>query len=785
MKMKKIEKSVKIGGRELTLSTGHVAGQASSAIMATYGETVCLITIVAAPMREDIGYFPLSVEYKEKLFAGGRIKGSRWVKRDGKPTDDEILTARLIDRFIRPLFPKEYEMDVQVIATVLSHDMENSPDMLAGVAVSAALAASSIPWNGPAGIVKVGLKGDDFITNPKVSELEESDMELIVSSTKESIVMIEAGAREVTESKMLEGIAHGAKECKKLVKFINDFAKAVGAKKEIVKEEKPNKSLQEKVKELSKDNLKDLIAKMATKEAGYGDYNEVKKAIRDSVAEEDKSGAGAIFDELFNAELRKAMLSGKRPDGRKIDEIRNLSCEIEVLPRTHGSAIFNRGQTQALTVATIGAPSLEQLIETAEGEESRRYIHHYSMPPYSVGETGRIGFPKRREIGHGALAERALMPVIPSKDEFPYTIQVVTEILSSNGSTSMASACASTLSLMDAGVPIKAPVAGIAMGIIIGSDPTSPKASKGQAKNYKVLTDISGIEDGGGDMDFKVAGTKDGVTALQMDVKTLKLTLPMLKDAVAQAKKARTQILKVMIDVIDKPKSKVSVHAPKIKIIKIDKEKIGQVIGPGGKIIKAIIADTGAQVDVSDDGSINVSSVSGDSVNAAIERIEGLTKEVQAGEIYEGEVKRIQSFGAFVEVLPGKDGLVHVSDMSEDFVKDPSDFVKIGDKLKVRVKEVDQMGRINLSMLLDKEADERKRASQPRPSDSRERNFRSSPRPQRSFGGRNDRSSFSRGRSDRPQGGRSQGPRDRSSGGPHFPTSRYLNDNNSKKGFSR
>lgn len=766
--MKKIEKSVKIGGRELTLSTGHVAGQASSAIMVSYGETVCLVTVVAAPMREDLGYFPLQVEYKEKLFAGGRIKGSRWVKRDGKPTDDEILTARLIDRFIRPLFPKDYEMDVQVIVTVLSIDMENSPDMPAAVAVSAALAASSIPWNGPAGIIKIGLKGDDFISNPKVSELEESAMELVISSTKESIVMIEAGANEVTESKILEGIAYGQKECQKLISFINDFAKAVGAKKEIVKTEKPNKSLQKKVKELSKNNLGDLIAKMATKEAGYGDYNQVKAAIRDSVSDEDKSQVGAIFDELFNSQLRKVMLSGKRPDGRKLDEIRDLSCQIEVLPRTHGSAIFNRGQTQALTITTVGAPSLEQLIETAEGEETKRYIHHYSMPPFSVGETGRIGFPKRREIGHGALAERALMPVIPSKDEFPYTIHVVTEILSSNGSTSMAATCGSTLSLMDAGVPIKTPVAGIAMGLIMEGD-----------KKYKILTDISGIEDGGGDMDFKVAGTQDGITALQMDVKTLRLTLPMLEDALQQAKKARDQILKTITAVIAKPKSSVSVYAPKIKIIKIDKEKIGEVIGPGGRIIKAIIAETGAQVDVSDDGSINVSSASEEGVNAAIERIEALTKEVQAGEIYEGEVKRIQSFGAFVEVLPGKDGLVHVSDMSEEFVKDPSEVVKIGDKVKVRVKEIDQMGRINLSMLLDEKADERKRARQPR--QSGERSFHSSSRPQGRFGGRDDRPRFSRGRFDR-SGGRSQEPRERSKG-PHFPTSRYLND--SKKGFSR
>ncbi|MGB6839238.1 MAG: polyribonucleotide nucleotidyltransferase, partial [Microgenomates group bacterium] len=499
--MKKIEKSIDLGGRKLTLSTGHIAQQANAAVMASYGETVVLATVVASKLKEDIGYFPLFVEYQERLYAGGRIKGSRWVKREGRPSDDDVLTARLIDRSIRPLFSKAYKKEVQVIITVLSVDLENGPDMVAGVAVSAALAASSIPWNGPVAMVKVGKKGKIHSTNPVDSELESSEMELVVSTIKDAIIMVEAGSKEVPEKEMLAGIKYAQEEGKKIIELIKDFAKEVGVKKEIVADEKKNLALQKKIKELAGDKMKDLIKKLSTKEVGYGDYDEIRNAVLESLNEEERESAGKIFDELFSAEVRKMILAGKRSDGRKPEEIRALSAEVGVLPRTHGSAIFNRGQTQALSVATLGAPSLEQSIESAEGEETKRYMHHYAMPPYSVGETGRVGYPSRREIGHGALAEKALLPVIPSEDSFPYTIRVVTEILSSNGSTSMASTCGSTLSLMDAGVPIKAPVAGIAMGLVIGDE-----------KNYVVLSDITGLEDGSGDMDFKIAGTEDGIT---------------------------------------------------------------------------------------------------------------------------------------------------------------------------------------------------------------------------------------------------------------------------------
>jgi len=742
--MKKIEKSMDLGGRKLTLSTGQLAQHATSAVLATHGETVVLATVVASELKESIGYFPLFVEYQQRLYAGGRIKGSRWVKRDGRPSDDDVLVARLIDRSIRPLFPKNYKKEVQVIITVLSVDLETSPDMVAGLAVSAALTSSSIPWGGPVSMLKAGLKDNKFIINPTKQDIQESEMELVSSVTKDAIVMIEAKSKIVSEKKMLEGIEFIQKESKKVIALVNDFAKAVGKKKEVLLEVKKNPTLEKKIEKLAGSTIKDLIKNMAVMKAGYSDFDAAKKAVMDSAEEEEKEEYGRIFQDLFTNEIRSLILAGKRPDGRKSDELRDLSAEVGILPRTHGSALFNRGQTQALSIATLGSSSLEQLIESAEGEKSKRYIHHYSMPPYSVGETGRVGFPSRREVGHGALAENALLPVIPSKEEFPYTIRVATEILGSNGSSSMASTCGSTLSLMDAGVPIKAPVAGIAMGLIIESE-----------KKNVVLTDIVGMEDGNGDMDFKVAGTKDGITALQLDVKTLKLTASILGKAFKQAKEARLKILEVMMKAISESREKVSTYAPKIKVIKIDPTKIGEIIGPGGKMIRKIIAETGAQVDVEDDGSVSLSGTKEEEVAAAIERIENLTKEVAAGEIYEGEVKRIQQFGAFVEVLPGKDGLVHVSDMSKDFVKDPSDVVKVGDKVQVRVKEIDNLGRINLSMLLD---GDKEKSTDSKPSYRKPNNDFDRKRPS------------SRGRST-----------DKKSSGPHFPTSRYLEDK--KKNF--
>ncbi len=759
--MKKVEHTFEVAGKKFTLSTGHVAGQATGAVIATYGETVILATVVSAPMRAPLDYFPLSVEYQERLYAGGRIKGSRWVKREGRPLDEEILTGRLIDRSIRPLFPKEYSgKEVQMMITLLSVDMENSPEITAAVAASAVLSISPIPWNGPIGVVRIGRVDGKFIVNPITEELEKSDLDLVVSSTEKAIVMIESGGSEIPEDEMLSAIEMAQKEGKAIIKEINKFASSVNVTKISLEKEKNDEGVAKKVKSLANDEIKKLVAQMATKEAGYSIYDEVKNAIKanfDDISEKEK--AGKYFDSLFKDEVRKLILSGKRPDGRKHDEIRPLSAEVGFLPRTHGSAVFNRGQTQALSIATLGAPSLGQTIESAEGEETKRYMHHYSMPPYSVGETGRVGSPSRREIGHGALAERALLPVIPSEDEFPYAIRVVTEILSSNGSTSMASTCGSTLSLMDAGVPIKAPVAGIAMGLIVESE-----------KEFAVLTDIVGLEDGNGDMDFKVAGTEKGITALQLDVKTLNLTVGILKEAFKKARDARINILSVMNSAISAPRPAVSKYAPKIRIIKIDPAKIGELIGPGGKVIKGIISRTGAQVDVDDEGNVFISAIDSAEVEKAITEIENIFKEPAAGEIYDGTVKRIQPFGAFVEILPGKEGMVHVSDMSDDFVNNPSDIVKIGDQIKVRVKEVDELGRVNLSMLLDH--DKPKNGNGDRPQGGQER--RSNTGGYSGSGGYRRSYDRSYNRGDRRQGSSRFSPRSGSGGGPHFPTSRLL-----------
>ncbi len=735
--MKKIEKTIDLGGRNLTLTTGTLAEQASSAVLAKYGDTVVLATVVASENDTVLDYFPLTVDYQERLYAGGRIKGSRWVKREGRPTDDEILSARLIDRSIRPLFPKTYKKDVQVIVTVLSVDLENDPTIPSAIAVSAALSSSPIPWDGPVSILKVGMKDSSYFINPLVSEMIYSDMDLIVSCSKKAIVMLEAGAKEVSEEKILEGIKFAQEESKKVISFIEDFAKEVNNKKLAVPEDLITEDIKKKVKKLTNDRLDDLVKSFVELEGGQSIW-EVKKAVMAEFDEKEQKIAGEALEKILKEKVRKDILSGKRPDGRKLDEIRQITCEVGVLPRTHGSAIFKRGQTQVLNVATLGAPSLSQLIETAEGEETKRYIHHYSMPPFASGEVGRVGSPSRREIGHGALAERALEPVIPSEEVFPYAIRLVSEVMSSNGSTSMASTCGSTLSLMDAGVPITSPVSGIAMGLIIEND-----------KKFVVMSDIMGLEDFMGDMDFKVTGTKDGVTAIQLDVKTLNLSIEILEEALKQAKKGRAHILDIMLKTIKTPREKVSTFAPKIQVVKVPVEKIGEVIGPGGKTIKRIIAETGAQVEVNNDGSVNISGIDAEAVNKAVSEVEALVKEVKSGEIYTGEVKRIQPFGAFVEILPGKDGLVHISDMSEGFVKNPEDVVKIGDKVEVRVKEVDNLGRINLSMLLD-------------PSKDKEKN-----QPVRRFNDHNNGKRF---------------PDRTKSSGPHFPTSRFLGN---KKGFSR
>jgi polyribonucleotide nucleotidyltransferase len=709
--MKIISKKIEIGGKELSLEVGRFAGQANAAVLGRYGDTMILATVVSSSLREELDYFPLFVEYIERLYAGGRIKGSRWVKREGRPSDEATRTARLIDRSVRPLFPKNYRQEVQVIITVLSADGENDPDIPAICATSAALAISDIPWEGPVGAVRVGVvprNGEEaFIVNPTYQDLEYSEMDLILSGTEETVVMIEGGAKSVPEGTILRGFEFAQKETVKVIQLIKELQKAVGQKKQLVKEEKLDAILAKKIeKEIGKD-LEKLITAWATKEGLSESVEELVAALTEKYEEEKKSTIVKIVDELIKKKIRTGILEkGKRPDGRKPDQIRPLEIDVGILPRTHGSAMFARGNTQVLTVTTLGSPSLEQLIEGMTGEETKRYIHHYSMPPFSVGETGRLGWPSRREIGHGALAEKALEPMIPPEEKFPYTIRLVSEVMSSNGSTSMAAVCGSTLSLMDAGVPIKAPVAGLAMGLVL---------EKGKAV---ILSDILGMEDFHGDMDFKIAGTREGVTALQMDVKSHQLTLEIVKKAMAQSLKGRIYILDEMLKVLPASRAQISKFAPKVSVLHIPVERIGEVIGPGGKIIREIISKTGAAVDVEDDGTVNISGVDRKAVDQAIAWIEGLTREVKVDEVFEGTVKRIQPFGAFVEISPGKEGLVHVSQMSSQYVANPNDLVSLGQKVKVRVREIDDMGRINLSMLF---GDDAKLSRRPPPARSRPR----------------------------------------------------------------
>jgi polyribonucleotide nucleotidyltransferase len=711
--MNKTSVSTEIAGKTLTLETGELAQQATSSVFARLGDTVVLVTVVEGG-KTELDYFPLSVDYVERLYAGGKIKGSRWVKREGRPSDEAILAGRLIDRSIRPLFPKEFKNEVQIIITVLSVDGENDPDILAINGVSAALAMSRIPWNGPIAAVRMGYIKENgnaaaILINPTTSELELSQLDIVASQSKDKTLMIEAGAKQVTEDVLVASIEKAHVETKKIIGLIEELVKKVGVKKlEVAKDA----SLYEMLGVLDKtykEDVHNLIASRVNRESGGDDmedlvskiYDDLKMANPSEDALADKKVIVKAIEMAMFKLIRKDVLEKKkRADGRKMDEIRPISASVSILPRTHGSAIFSRGITQALSIVTLGSPKMELLIESAEGEEVKRYIHHYSGLPYSFGQTGRVGTPSRREIGHGALAERALEAVIPSQEVFPYTIRVVSEVLSQNGSSSMASTCGSTLALMDAGVPILKPVAGISIGMMSDEE------------KYELLTDIIGLEDFSGDMDFKVAGTDEGVTAIQLDVKIPGLTVEQIKAILDRAKTARLQILEIIAKVLPTTRTAVSQYAPKIEMVKIPVEKIGEVIGPGGKVIKNIIASTGATVDVEDDGSVAISGTSEEAVRKAVEWVTGLVREVQPGEAFEGEVKRILPFGAFVEILPGKEGMVHVSKMSTEFVNDPNEVVKIGQKVKVRVAEIDDQGRINLSMLFGEDAEGKER--QPR-----------------------------------------------------------------------
>jgi polyribonucleotide nucleotidyltransferase len=688
--------SLQIGGREMIISTGLLAQQANGSVTVRYGDTVMLATAVMSKGASKInGYFPLMVDFEERHYAAGKIKGSRFVKREGRPSEESVLAGRAIDRTIRPLFNPRMRNEVQVIVTTLSFDGENSSDIIAMTAASAALALSDIPWNGPIGAVRVGLINDQFVLNPVNEDRKESSLDLLISGTQTKINMLEVGAHEVPEETINKAFAFGFEALQKIAAFVESIRKEVGKEKSAPALLQGSDEFEAKIKELLyAENLSDALY-LKDKKAVYTRTDEIQatiaKYINTNYAEETtklQDVARQIFDEVSDAIVHKNVLeNGTRPDGRKLTEIRPINCRVGILPRTHGTGLFTRGETQALTITTLGAPGDEQTIDTMETDAKKRYIHHYNFPPYSVGEVRPMRGPGRREIGHGALAEKALIPVLPSKEDFPYTILLVSEVLASNGSSSMASTCGSTLSLMDAGVPIKAPVSGIAMGIIVGDE-----------KNFKVLTDIQGLEDHYGDMDFKAAGTSKGITAVQMDVKVDGVTLEMLEAVLTQSHGNRAEILGKMLSVIPESRANLSAYAPRIITLHINPDKIRDVIGPGGKMINQIIDATGVSIDIEDDGSIFITSVDEMSAKKAVEWINNITREVAAGEIFTARITRIMNFGAFAEVLPNQEGLIHISELSNERVDKVDDIVSVGDMVSVKVKEIDSQGRINLSM---------------------------------------------------------------------------------------
>lgn len=685
--MQKFEKT--LGSQNIIVETGRMAKQADGAVTVQLGGTVVLVTAVCSKeAREDVDFFPLTCEYQEKTYAAGKIPGG-FFKREGRPSEKEILTARLIDRPIRPLFAKGFVNEMQIVAMVISSDGENDSDVLAMLGASCALTISDIPFAGPIAAVRVGRIDGKFVINPTFKELTSSDIDLVVAGNRDSVLMVESGSNELPEDTLLEAIKFGHKEMQSLIDLQEEMAKACGKEKREITLHKANDTLLAEVKKTAVARL-DEINRLHTKEQREEAMEKLcSELIEKFVTEESEYSEKDVKSALYEAEkeeVRKFIIEKKtRVDGRKFDEIRPITCEVSVLPRTHGSGLFTRGQTQSLSVTTLGTSADEQMIDALEGEMQKSFMLHYNFPPFSVGEVRPMRGPGRREIGHGALAERALKPVMPSKEKFPYTVRVVSDILESNGSSSMATVCASTLSLMDAGVPISDPVSGIAIGLVK------------EGKNTIILTDIGGVEDHYGDMDFKVAGTKNGVTALQMDLKIQGISYDVLKEALEVGKKARFTILDKMMHVIGQPKDSVSAFAPKIVVLKINPDKIGAVIGPGGKVIKKIIQDTGATVDIDDDGTVQIAGTDPKSIDMAVAIVKGITEEPEVGKIYKGKVKRIMNFGAFVEILPGKEGLVHVSELAAKFVKNVEDVVKLGDEFDVKLIEIDEQGRLNLS----------------------------------------------------------------------------------------
>ena len=679
---------MEIGGRKLIVENGKMAKQANGAVLVRYGDTVVLVTATAsAEPREGIDFFPLTVDYEEKMYAAGKIPGG-FIKREGRPSSDAVLCARLIDRPIRPLFPKGYRNDVQIVATVLSVEQDNVPEIPAMIGASAALSVSDIPFEGPIAGVRVGRIGDDFIINPTKEEREKSTLNLTVAGSYDAVMMVEAGANELPEDVILDAILFGHKEIQRIVAFQEEIQKRCGKEKHIAKLFTVPEAMEKEIEAFARERI-DVAVRNPDKLSRDADVADISADTMEHFLElypEMEKEIGMAFHDLEKSVVRHMITHEKiRPDGREVEEVRPISCEVGLLPRAHGSGLFTRGQTQILSVTTLGPLSDEQIIDGLAPEWTKHYMHHYNFPGYSVGEARPMRSPGRREIGHGALAERALVPVLPSIEKFPYTIRVVSEVLESNGSSSMGSVCGSTLSLMQAGVPIKRPVSGVAMGLV----------KEGDA--YTILTDIQGMEDALGDMDFKVAGTEKGITAIQMDIKVDGLSREILSSALQQAKRGRAFILGKMMEVIDKPAEDLSPHAPRVETIKVKVDKIRDVIGTGGKVVKGIIEETGVQIDIHEDGNIYIFSTDADGMKKARQRIEDIVRDVEVGEVYKGRVTRLLKFGAFVELLPGKEGLCHISQLARQRIEKVEDVVKVGDELEVKVVEIDDKGRINVS----------------------------------------------------------------------------------------
>ncbi len=684
--------TAQVGGREITIETGTLAKLAGGAVTLRSGDSVVLATACAARPREGIDYFPLTADYEERLYAAGRIPGS-FQRREGRPSDQAILTSRLIDRPLRPLFPKGMLNEVQVIVTALARDPELHLDIMSIVAASAAVTISNIPWGGPIGAVRVGFVDGAFIINPTVTQMAASTLDLRMAGTADAILMVEAGADEFPEDMMLEALKLGHEAMQPLIKLQDRMAAELGKSKFQYTSFVADPAAEQAVSEWVGGRMNDVLAQTSAKQEQGAAMDALKAEMTAALSEryDAKTLAGA-WDSVEKKMVRERILGQKiRPDGRAYTEIRPITVDVGILPRVHGSGLFTRGETQVLTIATLGTPGDAQNLDTLSPEESKRYMHHYNFPPFSTGEVSPSRGPKRREIGHGALAERALEPMIPAQESFPYTLRLVSEALSSNGSTSMASVCGSTLALMDAGVPIKAPVAGIAMGLVTDGEMSS------EGLRYAILSDIQGIEDHLGDMDFKVAGTEHGINALQMDIKTHGLTTQILKEALAQAHDGRLFILKKMLAVLPEPRKSLSPYAPRILTIHIDPEKIGKIIGPGGKVIRGLQEQYSVKIDVEDDGSVFISGVEGVGAEMALAEIEKMTEEVKIGRIYTGKVVRIEAYGAFVEIAPGVDGMVHISQLADYRVPSVEDVVKLGDEITVMVTDIDPAGKIRLS----------------------------------------------------------------------------------------